>query len=527
VVFNPFDINNVLSAFQVSNTEVIGIATITTDIDIDAQFFLSSDVNSNLQIDLSLDGHSYDGVLDLSLVAFSSVQFYYRIQLNQGGLLTPIGNIPLGAGLQINGPVVFTPMELVYYPNDPPVFTVSVLSSIKALAPLSSSVRLAVGLTGNSIFDSDPILFTNLLTEDWTRENLTWQGFWSEETIKDLRVTLQAVALDLENDVPYVDVDTMELEIQPYCPGVYPPPELPPVPSFVILHPNADQTVLGWTPLPVFSRLVSPVYQVSSSYVSTDPRQPNQLILELDDLVGFPPAGVTRVYRAVDVLVHARSEADGSSTFQFLLSTNYGAPLPTGEIGPDLVVYKVRWEYPDGLTVAQINRMYVNIQTDILNASSDDCLAYIYSVEVWVEYMDTFVPVSPPPPVGMANPIVILNPTGQVYSCGSLGSCTGVTGDLLGRLTITNGTTLPLTVVFMSDGSLHLRVFDTNTPTTEYQLNMQVLASTTINFSVFAWVGDPTNPFPLESRSGEVVITASDGTTVYSGVIGWTYAGLE
>ncbi len=115
---------------------------------------------------------------------------------------------------------------------------------------------------------------------------------------------------------------------------------------------------------------------------------------------------------------------------------------------------------------------------------------------------------------------------GEVYSCGSLGGCSSPTGKPLGRLTVTNVTGLPYTVSFNIDGMVHLRIFDTDTTTTEYTLINTLPGSTTRNYTVYSWIGGPSNPYPVDARSGDLVITVTDGVTLHQARLPWVYLGL-
>jgi hypothetical protein len=543
VQWDPFDGNHNLNAVQVSETEVQGSGVITSNINItSAEFFLSSDSVSNLFVEVSLDGVNYNGIVNFSLAAYGTILIYYKIRINNNGLLTPEGLIALGAGLQIISGDVTTLLEPIFWDGtNQPVFVLEVIPCGMEMVDLTSLVRLQIGLTGNSSFDTLPSYYTNILQDGWLTEELTWLGFWDRHTITDLHVTLKATALSLSDDSPYIDIDALEVELTPYCPGMYPPPHAIVAKQEVILYPSADQAVIGWTPEPAHYRLQTPVNRVSSDYVVVDPRVSNSLVLKIQGLPTLPPvpSGYTRQWNSIQVRVQAQLICDTNSQCRLGLMTNYGPELYTEKLTDDLLIYSVQWDYSPGLTDDQMGRLYVEVATDNITAGTDDTFLYLYALEVVASYIEITTgstpPGLPPPPPGVFGPITLIDLQGEVFSCGSLGGCTSPMGVPLGRISITNPSpTESATVSFNVDGMVHLRVFDTDTPATEYSILGSPLAGyETKHYTVYSWIGDnidpPSSNYPVDARSGNVVITVTlpgPPIVAYQALLPWVYLGL-
>jgi hypothetical protein len=395
-----------------------------------------------------------------------------------------------------------------------------------------------VSLTGNADFSTCVPFYSNILPEDWLTEEFVWHGFWDPNSIRDLHVTLTATGISILDDTPCIDVDVLEVELNPYCPGVYMPPQAK-VPALAVnLFPSGDQMVSGWLPVPAYYRLQSPASQITSDFITVDPTiGTNGLILDIQDLPTLPPPppGTNREWTSIQVQVQAMMTTETNTQVQLGLATNYGVSLFTDIITNEPLVYSVQWDYSPGLTDNQINRLYVEVIPNTITVGTGGNILYLYALEVTAGYtnVSTVLPpappsaLPPPPPPGVYGPITLIDLEGEVFSCGSVGDCASPTGKLLGRLTVTNSTGLSCPVSFFINNKVNIQIFDTDTPTTSYPVADTIPAGTTLRkYSVYSWVGDVSDPYPAEPLNGNLDIIVTQGSNVYQASLPWTYLGI-
>ena len=214
-------------------------------------------------------------------------------------------------------------------PLDQIPFTIEVDQNIDSPVPLVSQCRVGVSLQGNMGLMQSPVQYTDTLGSDWPSNPyvLTWNGFWSTDNLKDLRVRLSPEALVLGDDVPFINISALDVKISPWYPGISPPLSPPLIKlNQVDIVPVNDVSVTAWTPVPAWSRLVKDPELVSYNDVAVDLHTPNQLLVEMGEPAGFPPvpSGYTREWVAVEAIIQARIITWSSMRASLLVSTTLG-----------------------------------------------------------------------------------------------------------------------------------------------------------------------------------------------------------
>ena len=176
-----------------------GTGVLKTNINLHATLFMGSQPDSNILVEVSSDGVNYFGSLAFDLQAYTSIVIHYRVVLNQNSE-TPLGTHPLGLSLQIAGPTILTPHELVTWPPKA-AFIISVAQGAFKAVPLTSRVRLRVRPVGNFSLTQQPPKVTVTLTENWVNHDIPWEYLWSSDLLRDLRFELVAEALELTDGV--------------------------------------------------------------------------------------------------------------------------------------------------------------------------------------------------------------------------------------------------------------------------------------------------------------------------------------
>jgi hypothetical protein len=557
VRWNPFDCNNRIHAFQQSITEIRGTGILQTNLDIHAEFFLSSQDSDHVEVQVSTDGKRFYGSVIFDLGAFKSTVIYYRIALNKGGQPSPSGNIAIGAGLIITGPYVVTGIDVATYPRESAPFVITVSQSIISDLPLVSQCRIGISPQGNMELVQAPVQYTDILTTDWRKYELTWNGFWAHQHIKDLRIRMSPEALNLVDDVPFIDVSAMDVIISPFCPGLSQPLS-PPLISLnqVEVLPVADVLVTEWAPTPAWTFLVADPTLVAKNAVSADPRESNQLLIAMGVPQGLPgvAAGYTRQWTRIEVILQARLITLSSINSNILVSTNFGQergiPFLTNTTG----MYSLIWDYDQPLTLDQVSRLKValianisesedqflvaNDETPILDEVGEDidveldhgydsCQVAVSSVRVRLTFQDVLTnpPVlSPPPPPFDDGIMAIVESSSEVFSCGSLGGCASPQGRVVGKVTVTNPDGGNATVNFIATDEINLRISDASN--NSYSLSQTIAGGASVTYFIYGWVGNSGDPFPVDPVDGEILISLIYSGGVHRISIPWYYIGL-
>jgi hypothetical protein len=535
VQWNPFGCNGQFLAHRVSSTEILGAGVLTTNIDIHAEFFFSGQDSDNIATQISTDGINYYGAVVFDVAAFQSTIIYYRIALNRGGLPTPNGSIPISAALMITGPYVVTGFDIIpSLPGDNIPFIVQVTQSINSLLPLVSQCRVGVSLQGNMELMQSLGQYTDILTSGWIEYNLMWNGFWSANNIRDLRVQLSAEALLLEDDVPFIDICAMDAIISPYCPGLSQPLSQPLIKlNQVDILPIADISVTEWSPVPAWIMLVSDPTLASDRDVLADPRTDNQLLVEMAGPTGLPPVmpGYVREWITVEAIIQARVITWSSLNANLLVSTTFGQEQWTTPLTSNQAMYFITWNYNPGLTIDQINRLKVAIIANSLDGDGtieDPVEVAVSALVVRLTFQDTLIATSPllPPPLlpPPAEIMTVVESTPEIFSCGSLGDCAAPQGRIVAKVTVTNPDATSSTVNFIADGSANIRISDSSD--TAYSLSQSIAGNSSITFFIYGWIGDQANPFPVVPENGGIIISLVYSAGVKQTVVPWYYIGL-
>jgi hypothetical protein len=535
VKWDPFGCSNQIQVSRISSKEIFGTGILQTNIDIHAEFFLTSQDSDNLIVQVSLDGINYYGEVIFDLGAFQSLVIYYRIALNKGGLFTPHGNIAVGAGLMITGPPVVTGVDLIYYPQDSlQPFIVGVVQNTNSVLNLVSQCRVGVSLHGNMELNQAPIQYTDILISDWSTHPLvlTWDGFWSENNIKDLRIRLSAEALLLGDDVPFIDISAMDVIISAYCPGLSQPLSQPLIKlNQVDILPVADVFVTGWTPVPAWLTLFDNPALVSRSEVLADPRTNNQLLVQMAEPDELPEVmvGYVREWITIEVIVQARVITLSSLSVNLLVSTIFGQEQESSPLTMDQAVYFLTWNYDPGLTTDQINRLKIAFIANSLGDGGeiqDSVEVALSALTARLTFQDVLTnpPVlPPPPPIPVDSIITVVESNPEIFSCGSLGDCSIPQGRIVAKVTVTNPDIVSSTVNFIVGGRAKIRISDSMD--TVYSLSQTIAGSASITFFIYGWVGDQTDPFPVDPADGEIIISLVYSVGVHKIIVGWYYIG--
>jgi hypothetical protein len=534
VRWNPFGCNDQLQAYQVSPTEIEGTGILQTNMDIHAEFFLSSQDSDNLAVQVSMDGINYYGAVVFDLAAFQSTVIYYRISLNKGDLPTTLGNIAVGAGLMIAGPYVVTGFDIIKYPQDNPPFIITVTQKTTSFIQLVSQCRVGVSLRGNMELMQSITQYTDILTSDWFKYELTWNGFWSVNNIKDLRIRLSPEALLIEDDVPFIDISAMDVIISPYCPGLSQPISQPLIKlNQVDIIPMADVLVTEWAPVPAWIMLVGDPTLASDHDVLADPRTDNQLLVEMEEPAGLPIVmpGYIREWITIEAIIQARIITWSSLSANLLVSTTFGQEKWTSALTTDQAMYFITWNYNPGLTTDQVNRLKVALIANSLNGNGeiqDPVEVALCALTVRLTFQDVLIVSSalppPPSPPFVDTIITVIELTSEVFSCGSLGDCGTPQGRVIAKVKVTNPDSASATVNFIVDGRANIRISDSSNST--YSLSQTIAGNASIIFFIYGWIGDTIDPFPVDQADGGVIVSLVYSAGVHQIVVPWYYIGL-
>jgi hypothetical protein len=529
VQWNPFKSDSTLDALILSDQQIWGMAQLSSDVNITANVSVNTFTGDHLFAEISADDLNYGSSVAVRIPPSGSITLYYRITISQGGV-SLAGSYQVALQLEITGPDFTIAPQLMFAPDNVSPFVVAV-NQIDQVVPLESRARLQVSLRGNTKFALAPIQYTSLLIPGWLRYELVWDGFWDYQSIEDLHFDIQAVPVNIGNDTPYIDISSFIGEVTAHCPGLDPPYVSRPGSLPVTLLPSADLNVVAWNPPPLFNRLLSDIQFVPADFIQVDPRLNNNFLVKIQSLPPLSPvrSGYVREWMRINLRFVAHAYATGSTSARLSVSTSFGYEQFTDILQTRPLLYSMTWDYPEGLSSDQINRLEVNIQAQTVVRGADEATVFIRALRVIATYFDVttgFSPGSPPPPAPPSY-ITVLDPLGEVYSCGSLGDCSvNSVGSLLGRAIVNNTSSSNLTVNFVPGDVIHIRVFDTNTPSTEYPLSYILPANTSIHCSIFGWIGDLNNPYPVNPAESWVMISADDGTSVQARAISWFYIGF-
>jgi hypothetical protein len=533
VRWNPFGCNGQLQAHRFSSTEIRGAGILQTNMDIHAEFFFSAQESDNLEVQVSTDGVNYYGAVVFDVAAFQSTVIYYRIALNKEGLPTPVGNVAVGAALMITGPYVVTGFDVIQYPVDNPPFIIEVKQTINSTIPLVSICRVGVSLQGNMELMQSLVQHTDILTSDWFKHELTWNGFWSAKNIKDLRIRFSPETLLLEDDVPFVDISAMDVIISPYCPGFSQPISQPLIKlNQVDVLPIADIAVAWWDPIPAWITLVTDPTIASDSAALADPRTDNQLLVDMAEPTGLPEVmpGYVREWIAIEAIIQARIITWSSSSANLLVSTTFGQEQWTPDLTQDQTMYFVTWAYSPGLTTDQINRLKIAIIANSLGGNGeiqDSVEVAVSALRARLTFQDTLIipsPLPPLPPSMIDTIITVVESDPEVFSCGSLGDCGAPQGRIVAKVTVTNPDAIPAIVNFIAGGRVNIRISDSGN--NSYALSQTIAGNASITFFIYGWVGDTNDPFPVDPTDGEIIISLIYSAGVNQVSVSWYYIGL-
>jgi hypothetical protein len=539
VRWNPFaECNNQLMAYRVSSTEISGAGVLQTNIDIHAEFFFSGQDSDNFAVSVSTDGINYYGAVVFDLAAFQSTVIYYKIALNKGGLPTPVGSTAISAALMITGPYVVTGLNIIQYSQDIPPFFIQVTQTIGSTLQLTSECRVGVSLQGNMDLMESLIQHTDNLTLNWLEYDLIWNGFWSANNIKDLRIRLSSEALLLDDDIPFIDICAMDAIISPWCPGISQPISQPLIKlNQVDVIPMADISVTAWTPIPAWIMLVTDPTLASDNDVIADPRTNNQLLLEMAAPTGLPivMSGYVREWITVEAIIQARLITWSSVNANLLVSTNFGQEQWTSPLTSDQALYFITWNYDPGLTTDQINRLKVAVIANSLGGNGeiqDPVEVALCALSVRLTFQDVLITPAPSPTPSPPSPpdtiMTVVESTPEIFSCGSLGDCAAPQGKLVAQVMVTNPDATLSTVNFIADGSVNLRISDLagNSYSSSQPIAGVGSGKNSITFFIYGWIGDQIDSFPVDPEDGGIIVSLIYSAGVHQISVPWYYIGL-
>jgi hypothetical protein len=323
----------------------------------------------------------------------------------------------------------------------------------------------------------------------------------------------------------------------------------------VELRPIADVSVIGWSPEPAWVELVSDPAIASDHAVLSDPREMNQLLVDIAAPTDLPtvPSGYHREWVKVEVILQARVVTFGSEAAYILVSTNFGQEKTTRFLKSDNAMYSLVWDYTPGLTLDQVCRLKVGLISDLGQFEDeplqgddetplvdevgtdidiayvqghDPCQVAVSAVLVRLTFQDTLShAVSPPPGPPAVDPIFTVEESyPEVFSCGSLGDCGAPQGRIIGKVIVTNPDASAATVNFIATEEIKLRISDV--ANTVYSLSQSIPAGASRSYWIYGWVGDPSDPFPVDPEDGEVIISLVYSAGVHRISIPCHYIGL-
>lgn len=521
--WNPYGCTGQIQAYQTSATQIFGTALVQTNIDIYASLFLSTHDSDNLLVEVSLDGITYSASVVFDLKSYRTLVIYYKVSLNRDNQPTPTGNLPIGLSLQITGPDVILPVELRTYPPQAPL-VITVSQGPRRIVPLQTRARVKVRPLGNDQLANALVQNTDTLTESYLDYTLNWYGFWDDHKIRDLRFDFTAEALELFDDAAYVDIDLIEVEVEPHCPGLS-PPVVPPL-SFsqtVELVPVADLVVVGWGPAPVWSRVLADPTVVATDASGADPRQPNSVVLQIGSSAGELPAvpvGFWRDWVRVEVDIEAILDTNGSTVANLDVSTNYGSVQTISSLSSSEQFFSLGWDQVPGLTTAQIERLRVGLVARAVQVGQGQATVRVRAVRVRAVYEDRSVggvsPSPPPPPVVGA---IVFVGSGEVYSCGSLGTCGQAPVSVVGTVRVVNPYAGTAAVVVQVVGGMTASVVSGGSP-------QDLAQGQTLDIEVRGQMGSNTDPYPRDPLEGWILATVSYSGQETSDRFRWFYTGL-
>jgi hypothetical protein len=193
-------------------------------------------------------------------------------------------------------------------------------------------------------------------------------------------------------------------------------------------------------------------------------------------------------------------------------------------------VYFVSWNYSPGLTTDQINRLKVALIANALDGNGDiqdPVEVALCALTARLTFQDVLVTpsaISPPSPPPIDTIMTVVESDPEIFSCGSLGNCSAPQGRIVAKVTVTNPDAVSATVNFIVDGRANIRISDATNHV--YNLSQTIAGHAAITFFIYGWIGDTTDPFPVDPADGGIIISLVYSAGVHQIAVGWYYIGL-
>lgn len=518
VSWDPYNCDGKIASWTEGKTEIRGTAILQSNIDIHANLYLSCQQDSNIQVLVSTDGETFYGSLEFDLAAFRTLMVYYKATMNIPDE-TLDGNFPIGLGLTLTGPNIIAPQELRTWPNQS-AFIVSVSKGEYKPVDLSSRVRVQIQPIGNEKLEKLKVLRTPILGSEFLDYAMTWEGFFTYEEMQELRFSINSEGLLISDDVANVDLDVLSAKIHYHCPGISPPIVQQDPEYSELLYPISDSINSAWTPTPAWSYLTGDPLYKASEYIETNAANPNGLVLEIqkpDNLRSTPP-GRKRIWDKVSVLIQAEQEQKGRSKSILEVSTSYGGALRTQELSNSSYPYQLTWEYPEGLSTEQLNRLKVAVKAIQVNPGRNEAKTRIRALAVKAYSKDVKISTeSPPsPPVTPEIQKVEMPLRAEVFSCGSLETCDVTPTRKLMDIIIRN-------LDYDSTASVDISITGNIIYDIEDGLSQTVESEDTLTIPVYAQIGTSLDQYPNLDETGIIEVILTQGTIITRKTTTWFY----
>jgi hypothetical protein len=525
--WEPFNCDGDVNAFATSDQEIVGAAVIRSNVSARVEFSIASG-DSTIKTEVSLDGTSWNGVVIFDIGEQKQRVINYRVKINHEGVTT-IGVHGLGIVLSVTGDDLVFGEEFITPPTSVPL-SIEVLQGTVTQIPLVGRLRLKSQLTGNFDFDELQPRYTTALVEDWFLFSFSWEGLWSQDRIKDLRLAINSQLLDPVDEMTIVEVDVVDLIIENYCPGVSPLFTNPDrFINEVLMKPDSDIDVSEWLPAPAYTRLGSdPRYQ-SSEFVEVDPTVTNYLTLGLTDPdITDPPTGVERLWTKITVIIQASVKTDGGQQSQLTVQTNYHTPQDTPDLTSTDVPYTFEFTSNPGITTDQLKALKLGFCAKVngLMDSEWPSKVRLKAVEVIATSEDVTIVESegaspPPPPESPPSAAISITPTPrggvEVFACGNLGTCGLTPSTLIATVHVENNLGVTGVLDISVTGNIEVHV--------ENGLSLYVPANSSHDIPIYGQVGLEDNQYPLFREVGLIYATLKVSSTTVKTQVDWFYKG--
>lgn len=522
VQFDPLDVSgNLLGSLECCDTWT-GSGVFTSDIPSGQGTVKLYSPHSSIRTQVSLDGFTFSDSVDLNLIdndstGTSGTVVFYQIQLNQD-TKTPSGVWTMPVGLSVRN--LF--LETVKGPYD--VYPIQVEVEEGAITQvLKSNIFLVHRLKGTpALNDLGARAAEVSLTSNFQTYEVTWEGMLLEdEDVRAPQVNLLSfVPAGLQGDAPQIDIDTMELEFEPYCPGISPEIGQDLTQEIEdILIPFADIDSTGWEAVPLYSKLGNNPLEGSDEGVYATPPNTNSATFLLTSLstllpeqaaVSPVPTGAVRDFRTIKVRVAARDESEGSAKTRLRISTNFGYEQVTEQLTKDYLTYELQWTHSPGLTSDQLEDMTLTMVAEETLTTTQTSKVRVEAIRAIAVATDTFpaatedsILLPPPPPQALDDGICSLTVDRdgevEVFACGSTNTCgSGSPQNVSANVTVHNGRDSVATISVEASGSLTMNVIPSI---------LSIAANSESTYSILAHVGSTYEPFPKVTETGIIQVT--------------------